>query len=57
MCARRLLHDSSLPIKEIAYACGFGDPRPMIDMFRRQEGILPSQIRTLMAANTVPNAR
>ena len=45
--ARRLLLDSSLPIKEIAYACGFGDPRRMIDVFRRQEGVSPSQIRAL----------
>jgi AraC-like DNA-binding protein len=55
--ARRLLHDSSLPIKEIAYACGFGDPRRMIDVFRRQEGVLPSHIRAMKAAGSLPGAR
>lgn len=49
--ARRLLHDSSLPLKEIAYDCGFGDPRRMIDVFRRLEGMAPSQIRALRTSN------
>ena len=43
--AKRLLSNTSLPIKEIAYACGFGDPRRMIDVFRRQEGETPSAVR------------
>ncbi|MCX6895291.1 MAG: helix-turn-helix domain-containing protein [Verrucomicrobia bacterium] len=47
--ARRLLHDTKLPIKEIAYACGFGDPRRMIDVFRRREGVSPSHIRARTA--------
>jgi AraC-like DNA-binding protein len=49
--ARHLLRDTRLPIKEIAYSCGFGDPRRMIEVFRRRESCSPNEVRT-----NAPNA-
>ena len=43
--ARRLLQKADLPIKEIAYSCGFGDPRRMIEVFRRLAAATPTEIR------------
>ena len=43
--ARRMLQESNLPIKEIAYSCGFGDPRRMIEVFRRLTAATPTEIR------------
>ncbi|PTX95657.1 helix-turn-helix domain-containing protein [Opitutus sp. ER46] len=48
--AKRLLKDTRMPIKEIAYACGFGDPRRMIEIFRRREARAPREVRA-QAAN------
>jgi len=43
--ARRLLEDENLPIKDIAYSCGFGDPRRMIEVFRKLTSATPTEIR------------
>jgi AraC-like DNA-binding protein len=43
--ARRILKETTLPIKEIAYSCGFGDPRRMIEAFRRLTAETPTAIR------------
>lgn len=43
--ARRLLKESPMPIKEIAYSCGFGDPRRMIEAFRRRDALSPREVR------------
>jgi AraC-like DNA-binding protein len=43
--ARRLLIESTLPIKEIAYSTGFGEPKRMIELFRRRDGRTPSAVR------------
>ena len=43
--ARRMLQENDLPIKEIAYSCGFGDPRRMIEVFRRLTAATPTEIR------------
>ena len=44
--AQRLITHTGLSMKEIAYACGFSDPRRMIEVFRRRGGVTPSGLRT-----------
>jgi AraC-like DNA-binding protein len=44
--AQRLLRNTKLPIKEIAYACGFKDTRRMIEVFHRRGGQTPGDLRT-----------
>jgi AraC-like DNA-binding protein len=43
--AEFLLRESPLPIKEVAYACGFATPQRMIYSFRRQFGCTPGSLR------------
>ena len=43
--AELLLKESQLPIKEIAYACGFANAQRMIYSFRNQFGCTPSSLR------------
>ena len=43
--AESLLKESQLPIKEIAFACGFATPQRMISSFRRYCGCTPSSLR------------
>lgn len=43
--ARRLLIESTLPIKEIAYSTGFGEPKRMIELFRRRDAKTPGEFR------------
>jgi len=45
--AEMLLADTILPVKEIAYACGFGSPQRMIYDFRRHRGITPGAMREI----------
>jgi transcriptional regulator GlxA family with amidase domain len=40
-----LLTETSMQIKEVAYACGFGGPQRMIYDFRRLRGITPGRVR------------
>ncbi len=43
--AEMLLAGTTLPVKEIAYACGFGSPQRMIYDFRRHRGVTPGASR------------
>ncbi|MFA5967626.1 MAG: helix-turn-helix transcriptional regulator [Sphingomonas sp.] len=43
--ASALLRDRSLPMKEIAAACGFSDQAHMTRMFRAKLGVTPGQYR------------
>ena len=44
--ARRLLEESTLPIKSIAHQCGFGDEERMRRSFHRQLGVGPDAYRS-----------
>jgi AraC-like DNA-binding protein len=46
--AARQLRATSMPIKAIAYALGFGDPRSFARSFRRHLGVKPSDLRRSM---------
>ena len=43
--AKSLLTESTLPILEICYECGYSTPSQFIKMFKRQEGTTPKQYR------------
>ena len=43
--ARKLLEETSRPIKEIGYLCGFRDPRALIRACNRWMGAVPGRIR------------
>ncbi|MCE3025555.1 AlkA N-terminal domain-containing protein [Salinicola sp. DM10] len=43
--AKQLLHDTALPITDIAYASGFGSLRRFNDAFQRQLHLSPSAVR------------
>jgi len=43
--AEILLSETNLPIKEVAYACGFGQTHRMIYDFRRHRGMTPGRLR------------
>lgn len=43
--ARNLLESGELPLKAIAYDCGFGDPDRMRAVFSRRLGITPAHYR------------
>ncbi|MBY5992534.1 helix-turn-helix domain-containing protein [Ferrimonas balearica] len=45
MLAKRLLHDTQLPMAEVAAAAGFGSVRRFNDCFARELKLPPSQIR------------
>ncbi len=44
-CARRLLETSDLPLKTVAYKCGFGSVRHMRFLFSEKLGLTPTQYR------------
>lgn len=50
--ARRLLHYSSLHIKEIAYEIGFDDIQSFSRFFKKNEGISPSEFKKGIIANS-----
>lgn len=43
--AKSLLTESTLPILEICYECGYSTPSQFIKMFKKHEGMPPSQYR------------
>jgi two-component system response regulator YesN len=43
--AEKLLRESAVSVKEIAFAVGFQDPAYFSKTFRKQKGVLPSEIR------------
>jgi AraC-like DNA-binding protein len=45
--ARRLLIDTNRSIKEIAFVCGFTDPRYFYRLFQRREGMTALAFRRL----------
>ena len=45
MFAKQLLHESALPISQVAVAAGFGSVRRFNDAFRKQLNIKPSDVR------------
>ena len=51
MSARQILLCSDLPIEEIAHQCGFSDSKAFFKVFKKHEGITPTQYRT-----TFPNS-
>lgn len=55
--ARLLAGDAAQPVKEIAGACGFGDPNYFAKVFRRFYGTSPTEFRTTGMYAAVENAR
>jgi len=45
LLAKKLLHDTSLPVTDVAMACGFNSIRRFNDCFKQQFSLTPSQIR------------
>lgn len=43
--AKQLLHESSLPIEQVAQACGFNAAKPLQHHMKLNTGLTPSQIR------------
>lgn len=43
--AARLLLETALPVKDVAYACGYEDPKYFSRMFRQVEGMTPLEYR------------
>lgn len=48
--ATRLLASPEIPVKEIAYTCGFGSPKLMNHNFRRCRGMTPTELRRRLLA-------
>jgi transcriptional regulator GlxA family with amidase domain len=48
--ARRLLEETSLPLKEITARTGLGDPSTMWRVFTRRLGVTPAAYRQRFAA-------
>ncbi len=45
LLAKKLLHDTRMPVTDIALACGFNSIRRFNDCFKQQFSLTPSQIR------------
>jgi AraC family transcriptional regulator of adaptative response / DNA-3-methyladenine glycosylase II len=45
LLARRLLHDTALPVTDIAYAAGFGSTRRLHTLFQKHYGVAPGAWR------------
>lgn len=52
MYAKQILLCSDLPIEEVAHQCGFSDSKAFFKVFKKNEGVTPTQYRT-----TYPNAQ
>lgn len=48
--AKRLLANPSMPVSDVAVAVGFNDPSYFTRVFRKQEGVSPSEYRTSVTA-------
>lgn len=44
-CARRMLAETSRPVQDIAYSCGFSSPQYFARVFSGQQGVSPSNWR------------
>ena len=44
--AKAFLINSDMPVREIAFSCGFGDEKYFMRLFRQMEGSTPTQFRT-----------
>ena len=45
--AKRLLHFSSMMVKEVGFYLGFDDPSYFVKFFKRQTGFLPSDFQSV----------
>ncbi|MCW8332147.1 helix-turn-helix domain-containing protein [Photobacterium sp. SDRW27] len=52
LLAKKLLHDTRLPVTDVAMACGFNSIRRFNDCFKQQFSLTPSQIRKQGSAIT-----
>ncbi len=52
--ARRLLRETRMSVKQVAFASGFTSPDRMTKVFRRLTGKTPSAYRASLAKNTAP---
>ncbi|WP_422673261.1 helix-turn-helix domain-containing protein [Billgrantia tianxiuensis] len=43
--AETLLHETTVPLAEIALACGFSSSSHLASRFRQAKGVAPSQLR------------
>jgi len=57
LLARQLLHETQLPITQIAFAAGFGSIRRFNETFQVLYGRAPGQLRRLGGATSPPSAR
>lgn len=54
LLAKRLLHDTTLPVTQVAYASGFESPRRFNDAFKRRYRLAPSALRRAARADAAP---
>lgn len=54
--AKQLLHQTQLPITQVAFASGFGSVRRFNDTFRQRIGLAPRDIRRQQADTRAPHA-
>jgi AraC family transcriptional regulator of adaptative response / DNA-3-methyladenine glycosylase II len=50
--AKQLLHQSAMPVDDVALACGFASARRLQDNLKRVSGLTPKQMRTSAITNT-----
>ncbi len=55
LLAKKLLHETRLPITQVAFASGFNSIRRFNDCFKKQFRLAPRQIRSLTTSNYVRN--
>lgn len=51
--AKQLLHESSLPIEQVAHACGFSAAKPLQYHMKTNTGLTPSQIRRANSSSRI----
>jgi len=54
LLAKKLLHDTCLPVTDVAMACGFNSIRRFNDCFKQQFSLTPSQIRKQQKVTATP---
>ena len=55
--AKQLLHESALPIEQVAHACGFSAAKPLQHHMKLNTGLTPSQIRRERKVNQPVKAK